>query len=236
MNKVVIWDLDGVLADTAEAHFRAWVSALAQWEIPLDRSTFERLFGMNNRDVLTELLGRPPAPGELGAIAGRKEYLFRLEAQRIAHPMPGALRLLTDLEGDGWSQAIASSAPQANVDLLVDKFGIRERFQVILSGDAVSAGAVLTAGQGRPDPALFLRAADRLDVPPSRCVVVQDAPAGVEAARRASMACIAVATTRPRAALEASDLVFDDLTQPTPHTFSLLIDRSSPQKDRTLQT
>jgi HAD superfamily hydrolase (TIGR01509 family) len=204
-NRAVIWDMDGVLADTAEAHFRTWVTALAQWEIPLNREEFGQLFGMNNRDTLTAVLGRPPDSWELGSIGGRKEYLFRLEAQLSVNPIPGALRLLTDLKAADWAQALASSAPQANIDILLDKFGIRDRFEAILSGADLPAG--------KPDPALFLEAAAALGLPAERCVVVEDAPAGVEAARRAGMRCIAVATTRARESLVAADLVFDGLTQ-----------------------
>jgi len=217
-DKVVIWDMDGVLADTTEAHFRTWVTSLAEWEIPLDRGQFRGLYGMNNRDTLTALLGRPPTPVELTTIGGRKEYLFRLEAQRLVHPLPGVLNLLNELDQAGWSQALASSAPQANIDLLIDKFGIRERFRAILSGAELPAG--------KPDPTLFLMAAEALRLPPERCVVVEDSPAGVEAARRAGMHCIAVATTRKREALAAANRLFDDLTQMSIRDFSQVIEGS----------
>ncbi len=218
MSKGVIWDLDGVLADTAEAHFRCWVTALAEKEIPLDRPTFEGLFGMNNRDILAQLLGRPPEPNELEGIAGRKEEIFRMEAQWLVRPMPGTLSLLLELEGAGWIQAITSSTPKANVELVLGILGIRQRFEVVLSGEELSAS--------KPDPTLFLRAAEALGLPPERCVVVEDAPAGVEAAHKAGMPCIAVATTRPREALASvtsSALLFDDLTQVTEGDFSNLI-------------
>ena len=215
-NRAVIWDMDGVLVDTTEAHFRTWVTSLAEWEIPLDRDQFSGLFGMNNRDTLTALLGRPPEPEELATIAGRKEYLFRLDADRLVHPMPGAFGLLRALEAAGWSQALASSAPQANIDLLIDKFGIRDRFRAVLSGAELPAG--------KPDPALFISAAQALGLPPEACVVVEDAPAGVEAARRAGMHCIAVATTHRRQALTGADLILDGLTQITPGTFSEIFD------------
>lgn len=213
--RAVIWDLDGVLADTAEPHYRAWVTALAEWEVALDRPTFDRLFGMDNRAMLEQILGRPPQPKEQGTIAGRKEHFFRLVAQQMAQPMPGALRLLEALDAAGWPQALASSAPQANINLLVDKLGISDRFHAILSGEELP--------ESKPDPALFLYAAKRLDVPPERCVVVEDAPAGVEAANRAGMRCIAVATTRPAEMLAGADLLLDDLTQLSVDTFAELV-------------
>jgi HAD superfamily hydrolase (TIGR01509 family) len=207
----VIWDLDGVLADTGEAHFRSWARALSSQGIPFDHSLFDRVFGMNNEDTLTELLGRPPTQEELEGIAERKEELFREHAGELVRPMHGAIRLLDELAQAGWVQGVASSAPRENINLLVDTFNIRHHFAAILSGDGLPAG--------KPDPSLFLQAARVLHLPPERCVVVEDAPAGVEAARRAGMPCIAVATTRPRETL-GSGPVFDDLQAVTEETFS----------------
>ena len=218
MNKGVIWDLDGVLADTGELHFRCWVTALAEREIPFDRQTFDTIFGMNNRDTLTYLLERPPEPFELETISGRKEEIFRMEDQWLVRPMPGALTLLGELEEAGWLQAVASSAPKANIDLLLATLGIRGRFQAILSGEELETG--------EPDPTLFLRAAKALQLSPDRCVVVEDAPAGVETAHKAGMSCIALATTRSRdvlAKVTSSTLLFDDLTQVKEESFSNLI-------------
>jgi HAD superfamily hydrolase (TIGR01509 family) len=207
----VIWDLDGVLADTGEAHFQAWARALSEHTIPFDRSRFDRVFGMNNEDTLTELLGRPPTQGELEGIAERKEELFREHAGESIRPMPGAIRLLDELAQAGWVQGVASSAPRENIDLLADTFNIRGYFAAVLSGDGLPAG--------KPDPAIFLAAAEALRLPPRRCVVVEDAPAGVEAARRAGMPCIAVATTRPKETLGPGP-VFADLQSVTVQTFS----------------
>jgi len=202
----VIWDLDGVLADTAEAHFQAWVQALSAHEIPFDRVAFDRVFGMNNVGTLTVLLGRPPTRQEVTNIADYKERIFRQEARRLVRPMPGAIRLLDELAQRGWLQAVASSAPQENIDLLVDAIGIRRYFAAILSGARLPAG--------KPDPALFLAAARALQLPPQHCVVMEDAPVGVEAACRAGMACIAIATTRPRDTL-GQGRVFDTLASVT---------------------
>jgi beta-phosphoglucomutase len=203
--------MDGVLADTTEAHFQAWARALSAHEIPFDRSVFDRVYGMNNMDTLLELLGRLPTQEELAGIADCKEQIFRQEAGRLVRPMPGAIRLLGGLEQAGWSQAVASSAPQENIDLLVDAFGIRRHFAAILSGAGLPAG--------KPDPALFLAAARALQLPPQQCVVVEDAPVGVEAACRAGMSCIAVATTRSREALGPGP-VFEALTSVTEAAFS----------------
>jgi beta-phosphoglucomutase len=134
--------------------------------------------------------------------------------------MPGALSLLKELEGAGWIQAITSSTPKANVELVLGILGIRQRFQAVLSGEELSAN--------KPEPTLFLRAAEALGLSPERCVVVEDAPEGVEAAYKAGMPCIAVVTTNSREALASvtpSTLLFDDLTQVTESDFSNLLER-----------
>jgi HAD superfamily hydrolase (TIGR01509 family) len=217
-NKGVIWNLDGVLADTAEAHFRCWVTALAEKEIPLDRPSFDLLFGMNNRDMLAQLLGRPPGPGELRRIVSRKEEIFRIEAQWLVRFMPGALALLKELEGAGWLQVIISAEPKANVELVLGILGIRQCFGTILSGEERSTS--------KPDPTLFLEAAEALKLPPERCVVVEASTAGVKAAEKAGMPCIAVTATNSREALASvasSALLFDDLTQVTEKEFFSLL-------------
>lgn len=202
----VIWDMDGVLVDTAEAHYQAWRQTLKAYGILFDRQTFSRVFGMNNFDTLTQLLGRQPTEREFSEIATQKEKLFRDRVEKDVRLLPGAKRLLGELAQDGWLQAIASSAPQENIDLMVDLFSLRLYFAVILSGAGLPAG--------KPDPSLFLAAARCLGLPPSRCVVVEDAPVGVQAAARAGMPCIAIATTRP-ASLLGGGMVFPDLSSVT---------------------
>jgi beta-phosphoglucomutase len=211
MAKGVIWDMDGVLVDTTEAHYQAWRRVLSERQIPFGRSHFDRVFGMNNKDTLRELLGRLPLQEELAEIADGKERIFRQEVGRSARLLPGAIRLLGELAQAGWLQAVASSAPQENIDLLMDAFGIRRHFAAILSGARLPAG--------KPDPALFLAAASALHLPAQHCVVVEDAPVGVEAACRAGMPCIAVATTRPRQTLGPGP-VFDDLQSVTEAVFA----------------
>jgi beta-phosphoglucomutase len=217
--KAVIWDLDGVLADTTEAHFRSWVTALAEWEVPLDRPTFNSTFGMNNRDTLTYILGRPPEPMELGTIAGRKEHLFRLQYQQLPSVVAGSSQLLEALNQEHWLQALASSAPMANINLIIDLLHIRSWFSAILSCESIPAG--------KPDPSLFLQAAKELEVLPDCCIVVEDAPAGVEAAHRAGIKCIAVASTRSRQELELADIVVDELNELTIGTFSQLLEKKA---------
>jgi HAD superfamily hydrolase (TIGR01509 family) len=138
----------------------------------------------------------------VAAVSDRKERLFRDAIRGHAQPLPGVRAWLERLAAAGTVQAIASSAPQANIDALVDELNLRAYFAALVSGEHLP---------GKPDPAVFLEAARRLDVSPVQCIVVEDAPVGVESAHRAGMKCIAVATTRPPDALQAADLIVERL-------------------------
>lgn len=209
-----IWDMDGVLVDTAEFHFQAWSQALSEHGIPFTRQSFQATFGMNNAAVLTVLLGQAPAPELLAEISDRKEQLFRQAIRGRAQLLPGVQAWLERLEAAGVRQVVASSAPPANIDTLVDELDLRPYFVAVISGVDLP---------GKPDPALFLKAARLMGVPPERCVVVEDAVAGVEAARRAGMKCIAVTTTNPAQALEGADVTVERLDALPLDTFERLL-------------
>jgi HAD superfamily hydrolase (TIGR01509 family) len=200
----VIWDMDGVLVDTGELHYQTWVEVLDGYGIRLERETFQSTFGMNNTGVLTMLLGYTPTAEYVKEVGGRKEANFRQIMRGKATLMSGVEAWLGRLQAQGVRQAIASSAPPENIDALVDELGIRAYFQTILSGYDMP---------GKPDPAVFLKAASLISVPPGQCVVVEDALPGVEAARRGGMKCIAVTTTNPAALLQGADLVVEHLDE-----------------------
>jgi len=218
----VIWDMDGVLVDTGEFHFPAWSQALSEHGIPFTRELFRTTFGMNNAGILAVLLGQAPAPGLLTetftelsrSISDRKEQLFRQAVRGHAQPLAGVLAWLERLRAAGVRQAIASSAPPANIDALVDELGLRTYFDAIVSGSDLP---------GKPDPAVFLKAAHLLGVPPERCIVVEDAVVGVEAARRAGMKCVAVTTTNPAQALKGADVIVERLDTLPLDTFERLL-------------
>ena len=209
----VLWDLDGVLVDTGEFHFQAWSGLLPEYGIPFTRELFQATFGMNNAGMLSTLLGQRLTPELLTEISDRKEQRFREAVRGRAQPLPGVLAWLERLKAAGLRQAIASSAPPANIDALVDELDLRAYFGAIVSGFDLP---------GKPDPALFLKAARLIDVPPERCIVVEDAVAGIEAARQAGMKCIAVTTTNPAHALKAADVVVERLDALPTDTFQRL--------------
>jgi beta-phosphoglucomutase family hydrolase len=200
----VLWDLDGVITDTGELHFQTWVTSLAEMGITYTHEMFKATFGMNNAGVLTTLLGHLPEPELLTQISNRKEQLFRDAVRGRAQILPGVRDWLEHLQASGLRQAIASSAPQANIDALIDELRLRDYFGAIVSGFALP---------GKPDPAVFLKAAELIQVPPENCLVIEDAVPGVQAAKRAGMKCLAVMTTNPRSALSQADVIVERLDQ-----------------------
>jgi HAD superfamily hydrolase (TIGR01509 family) len=198
----ILWDMDGVLTSTGEFHFLAWSQTLADYDIPFSRDQFTATFGMNNAQILQILLGETADQVLVAKIGDKKEERFRQAVQGHARLLPGVSEWLNRFQGWGFRQAIASSAPPANIKVLVDDLGIRSFFDAVVSGADIP---------GKPDPAVFLNAARMIEVPPQRCVVIEDAIAGVEAAKRGGMKCVAVTTTNPPEALARADIVVERL-------------------------
>jgi len=198
----VLWDLDGVLVDTGEFHFQAWMETLRAAGIPYSRELFRKTFGMNNMGTLTHLLGRAPDPELATTIANRKETAFRAAVRGQVQPLPGVRDWVPRLHAAGWKQAVASSAPLENVQTLIAELKLDPYFDALVSAENLPS---------KPDPAVFLWAAERVGVPPERCIVVEDAVMGVAGAKRAGMKCLAVTTTNPTEALREADWVIENL-------------------------
>ena len=221
--RAAIFDLDGTLFDTFEEHHRSWFDACAEHGVPLTPAQFAWSFGRRNDEIIPVLwhaAGKPvPEGAALHAIAHRKEDLFRERFLKAPKIMTGAIALLRSLRADGWRIGAGSSAPPANVDAFTSQLAPEFRF------DATVSGAEVT--HGKPHPEVFLRAAERLGAAPPHTVVFEDAPPGVEAAKRAGMACVAIISRgRTRAELHEADLLIDDFTAVTPMQLAQLIDRA----------
>ena len=203
----VLWDMDGVITDSGEAHYISWKKALDQHGIELSREFFHQTFGMNNRGILSLLFERDATEQEVDNIGGLKEELFREDISGTLELLPGVAQWLQRFSQAGIAQAVASSAPQENIDAIVAELGIGDNFQALVSGAKLS---------GKPDPATFILAAERLGFAPKDCLVIEDATVGVEAARRGGMKCVAVCTTHPREDLRDADIVVNRLTDLSP--------------------
>jgi beta-phosphoglucomutase len=214
MTFAAIWDMDGVLVDTRLAHYQSWVQALVPVGITLSYPQFVATFGMNNYSILKLWLGQDTPQVVIDQIGDEKEAVFRRLAAAQVDVLPGVQALLENLRQAGFRQAVASSAPQENIDVLLDAAGLRPFFDAVVSAWALPS---------KPDPAVYLEAAARLGVPPARCVVIEDATFGVEGARRGGMRCIAVTNTNPAALLSGASLVVDSLETVSVETFTRLL-------------
>lgn len=205
-NFAVLWDMDGVLTDSTRLHYLSWVKTLKKRGLEVTYEKFIRTFGQNNQAVLTGFFDRPPTAEELTQIPAEKEGWFRDHIVGNVELLPGVVRWLQRFQSWGAAQAVASSGPPENIAAQVDALGIRPYFNALVS----SAGL-----PGKPDPAVYLKAAAELGVTPDHCLVVEDAPAGVEGARRAGMRCLAVLTTQTANALQGADKIVYRLTELT---------------------
>jgi beta-phosphoglucomutase len=199
--------MDGVIVDTAEYHFRAWQHVFQQQGIDFTRGDFAAKFGQRNDAIIRSVIGGEIGDAEVGRIAKMKEDFFRDMARTKVRAWPGAVELVQRLTEQGWPQALATSAPPENIELQLGSLDLKGSFQQIVSGQEVTAS--------KPSPQVFQRAAEKLGVLPAQCIVIEDAVAGVAAAKAAGMHCIAVTTSNPGQALRGADLVVDSLTEVT---------------------
>ena len=179
-----IWDVDGTLVDTAELHFNAWERLCRELGRPFSRADFAATFGKRNPEIFLQLFGPVFSAARIDELGTRKEDYYKDAARAGVALLPGARRLLLELHAAGFRQAIGSSAPRGNVDLILKLTETEGLFQAISSAEDTT--------RGKPDPQVFLVAAERLQVAPANCVVFEDAVAGVEAARAGGMKCVAV--------------------------------------------
>jgi HAD superfamily hydrolase (TIGR01509 family) len=212
--RAVLWDLDGTLVDSREQHWIAWRETMAADGVTITERQFLASFGQRNDAILEAWLGARATPDYVARIGATKEARFRdLVARDGAQLLPGAADWVRRLGAAAWAQAIASSAPRLNVEVTHQAMGL-DAFQALVSAEDVRVG--------KPDPEVFLVAATRLHVPPERCVVVEDAAAGIEAARRAGMRSIGVGAA---VGLRA-DLTTASLADLAADAFETLVPRS----------
>jgi beta-phosphoglucomutase len=204
-----IWDVDGTLVDTADLHYRAWVELAAGIEKPFTKDDFAATFGRRNPEIIRALFDPHAGDAVVADLGERKEHIYRTAARHAGVSLlPGVRELLDGLKAQGWRQAVGSSAPRANLQLILTATGTLDYFGAVVSAEDTT--------RGKPDPQVFQIAAMKLRVPPGRCVVFEDAVAGVEAAKAAGMKCVAVRFVghHPADALQAAgaDRVVECLT------------------------
>jgi beta-phosphoglucomutase len=180
----VIWDVDGTLVDTAQMHFDAWVRLAGEMGRPFSKDDFAATFGRRNPEIIRYLFREEFTDLQVAEIGERKENYYRAVAESGVELLPGVRQLLEGLHQRGVLQAVGSSAPRANLDLILKITKSDEFFEAIVGMEDTT--------RGKPDPEVFLVAAKKLGIPLNRCIVFEDAVAGVQAAKAGGMKCVAV--------------------------------------------
>ncbi len=221
--EAVLFDMDGVLVDSVPLHIEAWNAALADYGLPpLDRPAYVTALGRTNMDMIVRFLGRHGVELPLERrreIVQVKERYFRSEIKDKAQALPGAVPWLEFLSTERVRCVVASSGEMANVVAVLNALQLSDYFASILSGARLP--------KSKPDPALFLRAAASVDADPAKCLVVEDAPAGIQAAKAAGMLCCALSTTCSAGELRQADMVLANLSAADPASLFTATARNS---------
>jgi beta-phosphoglucomutase len=213
----VIFDVDGVLVDSYAAHYEGWLRLGRELGFSMSQEQFAGTFGRTSREIIREFWPQLATSGErVRLIDDRKEQLYREVIAAEFRAMDGAVELIDELAAAGFRLGVGSSGPPENVDLVLDKLGRRDTFRGVVTGRDVT--------RGKPDPQVFELAAQRLGLPPMRCVIIEDAPAGVAAAKAAGAKCLGLASAgRDAGQLAAADRVVRSLREVGPRDFHHLL-------------
>jgi beta-phosphoglucomutase len=185
--RAAIFDLDGVIVNTAKYHYLAWKRLANENGFDFTEADNERLKGVSRTrslEILLEIGALSVDEAAKQAMAAQKngwyvEYIQHMDASEI---LPGAAEYLQTLRNRGVKTAIGSASK--NAPLILERVGVTSLFDVVIDGDKIQ--------QAKPNPEVFLRAAQELDIPPASCVVFEDSEAGIKAARRAGMGSVGI--------------------------------------------
>jgi beta-phosphoglucomutase len=220
----VIFDFDGVVVNSEEQHMRAWQEIARRHNFPLLKETFLQGFGVKNEHFISKMCKWTDDPTLIRSISEEKEKLYQeMVAKEGAAPLRGLRELLEKLTNRGIPCAIGSSAIRKNIDIVLEVTGLKQYFKAICSAEQVQ--------HGKPDPEVYLVASAMINTPLFRTVVIEDAPLGIEAAKRASMHSIAITTTFPRERFQGgewgADLIIESFDELTIESFESLLSKST---------
>lgn len=200
-----LFDMDGVLIANTDFHINAWLQFAHQHGFSLTKDQYvENINGRVSADAMAYVFGRPISEGELITLTEEKEAIYRELYRPHLQPTPGLVAFLEALQAQRVPAAVGTSAPESNVRFTLDGLSLRPYFNAIVDASMIQ--------HGKPNPEIYLTAARQLGVDPARCIVFEDALAGIEAGLRAGMAVVALATTHTREELAETGaaLIVDD--------------------------
>ncbi len=201
-----LFDMDGTLINNNPYHLASWQELFKRHgKPPVSQQTFnEYISGVPSAVVIRKFFDDVHSDEEFQQLTDERNGIYYNLYRPYIAPVNGLENLLAELKNAGWKLAIASSAIQRNIDFILDSVPIRQYFEVIMNSTQVH--------KPKPDPQIFLKAAEKLQVPPVHCVVFEDSLSGVKAAGSAGMKVVALTTTHKAGELHPVDLVVDDYT------------------------
>lgn len=214
----VLFDWDGVVIDSRAAHEESWRLLFRELGRVMPEDFFMRTFGMRNQQIIPQCFEfvDPADQATIESMGRRKEVLYReILIREGIEPLPGLMELLDSLDKSGVARCVASSTPHENIATIMRLTSLTGRFDAVVAAEDVE--------RGKPDPDVFLRAAEKVGQPPRRCVVIEDAHVGIRAARAAGMPVLAVATTHPADSLHGATRVLSGLGGVTAATLHKLL-------------
>jgi beta-phosphoglucomutase len=200
--QAVIWDMDGVVVDSEPAHLQAKRVIFEKFKLRYSEERIHRVYGMTDRQVIQFVADEQLPEDVISRMVREKDIVFQQLIGKQAAYLPGVQKWMELFRQNGISQALASSSSEISINLILNKLDAAQYFNEVISGEALPS---------KPDPFIFLKAAEHLGVIPLNCLVFEDAVAGVQAAKAAGMKCVAVTTTNPAEKLTDADLVLNNL-------------------------
>lgn len=202
-DKAVIFDMDGVICDTNPYHAKAFERFFDKYAIPYTKKEFEdHMYGKHNSYIMSYFFKRKIEGAELKQLEEEKESLFRKLYQREVVTLPNYLSFLNNLRSVGFKTAVATSAPRANLDLIINTLQIADKMDSVLASEDVV--------QHKPDPEVYLKSAAKLEVAPSACIVFEDSFSGVTAALNAGMKVVGVLSSHSKEELPPCSFYIKD--------------------------
>jgi len=204
-----IFDMDGTLIDNTPYHFKSWQALFKKYnkgEVTKERY-YTEFSGVPVLETIRAVFGFDHSEAELEKLRDEKEELYRQEYAPYVAPINGLVDFLNGLKNAGVKMAMATSATVADVDFILEHIPIRKDFDEIVNTAMVS--------RPKPNPDIFLKAAEKLNTPPSQCIVFEDSFAGIRAGKDAGMKVVAITTAHKADTLHNADLVIDDYSDLT---------------------
>ena len=211
MIQAILFDLDGLMVDSEPHSLASWEAVLQERGVTLDQLTIDSILGLRIDATARTLIDKYHLPDTVQGLSDAKTEYQIAHLDGNVQPMPGLIELLDEIDRRDLKKAVASSGIHRYVEAVLRANGLLDRFSVIITGDQVA--------HGKPAPDVFLAAAHALHVEPQHCLVLEDAPAGVQAAKAAGMTCIAV----PDQGVAKLDLSQADKVMPSLHEVRTLL-------------